>query len=195
MTLPSASQTVTSLWARLSNFYATNNAGAFFPPEVGDEVVLGFIDGDARYPVILGSLYNGMNAPPYIPGQINATKAIVTRSRMKVEFNDEKKMITLDTPAGNSIVISEDGKSVEIKDQNQNSIRLAKDGITMNSAKDINISAKGSIRIDAVSNVNVTAGLNVNATANAGFAAKGNATAELSASGQTTVKGAMVLIN
>ena len=57
--LPSASETATSLWARVSNFYATNNAGAFFLPEVGDEVVLGFIDGDARYPVVLGSLYNG----------------------------------------------------------------------------------------------------------------------------------------
>ena len=38
-------------------------------------------------------------------------------------------------------------------------------------------------------------GMNVNHTASAGFTAKGNATAELSASGQTTVKGAMVMIN
>ena len=65
---------------------------------------------------------------------------------MKIEFNEEKKIITLETPAGNSIVINENGKSVEIKDQSQNSIRLSSDGITMNSIKDINISAKGSIR-------------------------------------------------
>jgi hypothetical protein len=37
--------------------------------------------------------------------------------------------------------------------------------------------------------------MNVNHTANVGFSAKGNATAELSASAQTTVKGGIVMIN
>ena len=40
-----------------------------------------------------------------------------------------------------------------------------------------------------------TAGLNVNCEAQVGFVAKGTATAEVSAAGQTTVKGAMVMIN
>ena len=31
------------IWARLTNFYSTNGAGIFFLPEVGDEVVLGFL--------------------------------------------------------------------------------------------------------------------------------------------------------
>jgi hypothetical protein len=38
-------------------------------------------------------------------------------------------------------------------------------------------------------------GLNVTHTAQVGFSAKGSATAELSASGQTTVRGALVMIN
>lgn len=56
--------------------------------------------------------------------------------------------------------------------------------------------------MDAMAKVTVTAkadlslnSMNVNATANVGFTGKGNATAELSAAGQTTVKGAMVMIN
>jgi hypothetical protein len=38
-------------------------------------------------------------------------------------------------------------------------------------------------------------GLNITNTAKVGFTAKGSASAEISASGQTIVKGAMVMIN
>ncbi|HET9277056.1 MAG TPA: type VI secretion system tip protein VgrG, partial [Flavitalea sp.] len=86
--VPSPAGTPASVWARISNFYATNNAGAFFLPEVGNEVVLGFVNNDPRHPVILGSLHNGKNAPPYTANSKNNIKAIVTRSRMKVEFDD-----------------------------------------------------------------------------------------------------------
>ena len=44
------------VWARLASFYASNKIGEVFYPEVGDEVVAGFMNQDPRYPVILGSL-------------------------------------------------------------------------------------------------------------------------------------------
>ena len=75
-------------------------------------------------------------------------------------------------------------------------------GITLTSAKDITLKAKGNITMDATMKLSATAkqdvsleGLNVKAQAKIGASVKGNATAELSASGQTTVKGAMVMIN
>lgn len=200
--IPSVSGKPNNTWARMAHYYASNKSGSFFLPEIGDEVVLGFLDNDTRFPVILGSLYNGKNAPAYTPESKNNTKAFVTRTNMKIEFDEEKKNISILTPGNNSIVISDDGKSIEIKDQNSNSIKLSSDGISLDSAKDIKISAKGNITADAMAKVSVTAkadlalsGLNVNATANVGFTGKGNATAELSAAGQTTVKGAIVMIN
>ncbi len=200
--IPSVSQKPNNTWARMAHDYASNNSGSFFLPEIGDEVVLGFLDNDTRFPVILGSLYNGKNAPAYTPEAKNNTKAFVTRTNMKIEFDEEKKNISILTPGNNSIVISDDGKSIEMKDQNSNSIKLSTDGIVIDSAKDVKISAKGNIIIDAVAKISATAktdvtlsGLNIDATANVGFTAKGNATAELSAVGQTTVKGAMVMIN
>jgi hypothetical protein len=93
-----------------------------------------------------------------------------------------------------AIVVSEDGSSVEIKDQNGNSITLNANGITINSARDINIVSQGNINVKAQQDLNLN-GLNVNASAQVGIVAKGTATAELSAAGQTTVKGAMVMIN
>jgi Rhs element Vgr protein len=200
--LPSNATTVGETWARLSGFYATNTAGSFFMPEIGDEVVVGFLDNDPRYPIILGSLYSKKNNAPYTPDAKNNIKAIVTKSLMKLEFDEEKKMITLITPGNNMIIISDDGKSIEITDQNKNSIKLSADGITMDSKKDINIKAAGNINITATAKLTASAkadvaitGLNINATANIGLVAKGSATAELSASGQTTVKGAIVMIN
>jgi Rhs element Vgr protein len=198
--VPSAG--IERVWARLLQFQASASFGAFFVPEVGDEVVLGWFDNAPDFPVILGSLYSGKNPPPFPLETGNRTKAIVTRSRARLEFDDEDQTITLTTPGGNQVVFSDKDKSVVIDDQNGNRIELNPDGITLDSPKDIRIKAQGAITLEAVNAVTVksqadvsTEGLNVNCTAQVGFVARGAASAELSASGQTTVKGAVVLIN
>ncbi|NKB82602.1 MAG: type VI secretion system tip protein VgrG [Nitrospirales bacterium] len=202
VTVPVLQTETEGVWARLTKFYASDGIGSFFIPEIGDEVVLGYFNNDPSHPVILGSLYSSKRKPPYEPTADNFIKAIVTKSELKVEFDDDKKVITLVTPGNNTIVISDDQKSILLQDQNNNKVELSSSGIVLDSPKDISITAKGKVTIDAVGEVGITSkvdvkvtGLNVNNTANVGFVAKGNATAELSASGQTTVKGAMVMIN
>ena len=140
--------------------------------------------------------------PPYELTADNFTKAIVTKSQLKIEFDDDRKITTIITPGGNQAVLSDDEKSILLQDQNGNKVELSPDGIVLDSPKDISVAAKGKITIDAVGEIAMNSkadvsvkGMNVNHEANVGFAAKGNATAELSASGQTTVKGAMVMIN
>jgi len=190
------------VWARLANFYASEGYGAFFIPEIGDEVILGYLNNDPNNPVVLGSLYSSKRTIPYDPSSENDTKAIVTRSRLKIEFDDENKVTTIATPAGNQVVLSDDDRSILLQDENDNQVELGPGGIRLYSPKDIDISADGKINITAKQAIDVEAGTDVNVkgmnvvlTANAGFTAKGNASAELSASGQTTVKGAMVMIN
>ena len=191
-----------TLWARLTNFYGSNGFGAFFVPEIGDEVVLAYLDSDPSHPVILGSLWSNKRKPPYELSAENNTKAIVTRCKSKIEFDDAKKIITVTTPGNNKVVLSDEGKSILLQDQNGNKVELGAGGITLDSPKDIKISAKGSIAIDATSAISVSSkadvkssGLNVSCDAQVAFTAKGAASAELSASGQTVVKGAMVRIN
>ena len=190
------------VWARLSKFYASDGIGAYFLPEIDDEVVLGFLNSDPANPVILGSLYSGKRKPPYTPEEGNNTKAIVTRSELKIEFDEEKKVITITTPANNKMVFNDEKKTILVQDQNDNKVELKPEGIEMSSPKDIEIKATGNIHLQADANIEVKAtgdvdvkGMNVNQNADAAFTAKGNASAELSASGQTTVKGAMVMIN
>ena len=190
------------LWARLSTMYASGSSGSFFLPEKGDEVLVGFINHNPNCPVILGSVYGSKHQPPFDYDADNKKKAFVSRSKLTIEFDEEKKILTLHTPGKNQIEISDDGKSIKLSDQNKNEIVMDSSGILLSSAKDIKMQAKGNISLDATANAEVKAksdisidGTNVKATAKIGFSAKGNATAELSASGQTTVKGAMVMIN
>ncbi len=191
------------VWARLANFYASEGVGAFFIPEIGDEVVLGYLNNDPNNPVVLGSLYSSKRAAPYELSADNYTKALVTKAELKVEFDDEKKIITIVTPGENTVVLNDDEKSILLQDQNGNKVELADGGVTIDSPKDVSITAQGKITLEAMGNVAVSSstgdvsveGLNVGLTAQVGFSAEGSATAELSASGQTTVKGAMVMIN
>ncbi|MCF2738662.1 type VI secretion system tip protein VgrG [Bacteroides caecigallinarum] len=190
------------LWARLATMYATNGMGTYFLPEVNDEVLVGFMNADPTHPVILGSLYSEKHKPPFEYEAKNNTKAIVTREKLRIEFDEEKKVITVATPGKNTLEISDDGKSITLTDQHKNEIKMDSGGITLTSHKDITLKAKGGITLDATSKISGTAksdisldGMNVKVQAKVGATVKGNATAELSATGQTTVKGAMVMIN
>jgi len=176
--LPTISGSDGKLWARHALLDAGDKRGSAFRPEVGDEVVVGFLDDDPRYPVVLGSLHSSGKASPLKAEDANNEKAIVTRSGMRIHWNDEDKVSTFDTPAGNSITLSEKDKSVLITDQNGNSVKLNSDGIAIESAKDIVLKATGDVKID---------GINIKANGSAG--------AEVKSSGTTVLKGALVNIN
>lgn len=191
-----------TVWARLSTTYATSNAGTYFFPEVGDEVLLGFFNDDPRFPVILGSMYSSTKQAPYTPESKNGTKAIVSKNGVKIIFDDEKKVLTLVTPQSNTIVLSDDEKSISLNDQNGNKIEMNSSGITIQSASNIVLKASENITAEATSDISVKAnnaldlkGLNVTGSAEAQMVMKGEASSELSASGNVTVKGAMVMIN
>lgn len=54
---------VESNWARFA-FVRAGTAGESLRPEVGDEVIVGFVDGDPSAPIVIGGLYNGIDPPP-----------------------------------------------------------------------------------------------------------------------------------
>ncbi|MEM0577646.1 type VI secretion system tip protein VgrG [Flavobacterium polysaccharolyticum] len=194
------------IWARLSNFYSTNGAGVFFLPEVGDEVIIGFLNEDPRYPIILGSVYSSSNLKPYeglTPNEKNSIKAIVSKSKIAIEFDDENVVWTLSTPNKNTIIVSDKDKQITIKDQNDNSVVMSSSGITIKSAKDINIEATQNVNIKGNQGVSIASsggdvaisGLNIKETAQSQYSAKGNLNAEVQGGAQLVLKGAMVMIN
>ena len=102
-------------WARVASLDAGNERGFFFRPEIGDEVALGFLNDDPRQAVILGMLPSSAKAAPLPGSDDNHEKVYQSRSKMKLYFNDEKKVLRLETPAGNKIVLSEDEKVLKLE--------------------------------------------------------------------------------
>ncbi|NOU50289.1 type VI secretion system tip protein VgrG [Pseudoalteromonas sp. JBTF-M23] len=193
------------VWARLTNFYSSSGCGAFFLPEIGDEVIVGFLNQDPRFPIIIGSVYSE-NRKPYselTPDSQNSKKAIVTKSNLRIIFDDKESILTITTDANNTIVLDDKSKQIKISDQNENSILMSESGIDIKSPKSINIQADQSVNIKGAMGVNVQAesgdvkvsGLNVSAEADVQFSAKGSATAEVQGGAELTLKGAIVMIN
>jgi Rhs element Vgr protein len=175
------------IWCRVSSLDAGDNRGMFFRPEINDEVVVGFINSDPRHAIVLGMLNSSAKPAPFPASDDNHEKGYVSRSEMKVVFNDDKKSIQIETPGGNKMLITEDEKKIHIEDQNGNKFTMNEDGIKIESIKDIIMKAQGDIKAEASANVNIKG--------SAQAKVEGSGGAELSSGGSTTVKGATVMIN
>ena len=185
-------QAADGVWARFGSFYASNSFGSNFYPEIGDEVVLGFLNGDPRYPVILGSLYSKANPPPYPPTSgdspaPNNTKSIMTKSKLHIDFVEDAPQLLIATPGKQSVDLNDKTTSITITDSNGNSITLNSSGIALKSASDITLTADGSITLTAQNNVSISATNSLTASA--------EASAKISATGQMQISGAMVQLN
>ena len=118
-TLDNASE---GIWARVAALDAGGTRGTFFRPEVGDEVILGFLNDDPRSPIVLGLLHSSAKPAPITPTEDNYQKGIYTRSGMMLLFDDEQPSMTLETPGGNKVVISDEDKGSALSEQNGNTV-------------------------------------------------------------------------
>ena len=194
VSVPLMGDTPAELWARYAQPYATGGAGIQFLPEVGDEVVIGFLSADPGAPVVLGSLHSGSLARTNEATEENELKTITTKSGMHITFDDDLVILTAETPAGQSIIIDDDGSTITLTDVTGNTITMADSGMTIAAEGTLDITATQNITIASDLDVEVT-GMNISATADVELAAEGSASASFSSSGQTTVEGSIVMIN
>ena len=89
-----------SPWIRMIQPYAGSSKGFYFIPEVGEEVMVDFENGNAERPFVLGAHYNGAAKSGYKP----TTKAIHTESGTKIVLNDEDGSIKIEDAVGNSLI-------------------------------------------------------------------------------------------
>jgi uncharacterized protein involved in type VI secretion and phage assembly len=94
------------IWARVALPFAGNNRGAFMLPDVGDEVLVTFLNGDARFPIVVGGLWNGSAAAPEELGGDRVDRwTIVGKAGTRiaiVEASPATATIAFDTPNGAS---------------------------------------------------------------------------------------------
>ncbi len=184
--LPAINPNDEGLWARIALPDAGNNRGMIFMPEIGDEVIVGFMHDDPRNPVILGMLHSSAIPAPFAAKDTNHQKAMVTRSGMKIAFDDEKKIIEISTPGGYNFHLDEDQQEILLEDANANKIKMSADGITLESSKDIVLKASGDVTIE---------GMNIAQKASAQLKIEGSAGVEAKSSGTMVIKGSIVQIN
>jgi len=150
-----------AIWARLAVPLAGNNRGTFWIPDVADEVVVAFINGDSRHPVVMGSLWNGRDAPPESMDGAgnNFLKVFRSRNGVKLTLDDKdgQEKFIAETPAGQKLTLKDGPGAVEIVDSNGNSVKLEASGITVTASAKVTINA---------STVEVSAGM---VTVNAGM--------------------------
>jgi Rhs element Vgr protein len=184
--LPLISANEEGIWARIATLDAGNQRGTYFRPEIHDEVIVGFLNDDPRYPVILGMCHSSAKPAPEPAKDDNHHKGYVSREKLKLTFDDEKKIIGMQTPAGNKFVMSEDAKGITLEDQNGNKITLDDSGIKIESVKDLILKAGKDLKLS---------GTNMEFAAQAAFKASGISSAEVSSSGTLVIQGSMVQIN
>jgi Rhs element Vgr protein len=200
--LPLAANQTKPLWARLASPYASAGAGIQFRPEQDDEVIVAFMDNDPRFPVVLGSLHSKLKAAPSPIKKENSVKCLMSRSKLQISFEEEKKVIEISTPAKQLIRLSDNDKQILISDAHGNTITLSSSGISLESKGDIKLSAQGSIVLDAKTTLSLKGaagsklkGSQVEIDADTSLTAKGNAEAKLSSPASVVIQGSLVRIN
>lgn len=213
------------VWARMSLPYATEDCGFVIFPEIGDEVILGFLGNDPTYPVMLGSLYSNKqmitSEEKHDPAEPNHYKAMsFNKGKMRLEFKDdpgknEFKLITED----NMMIHIDDGKdSITIDDPvNKSKMVMDPKGVTLTVDKDLTVDVTGEIKVTGKKNIAVEATQDIKAKAlnikmegkvnveikagaqlkgeGAIFEIKGSGMGTVDGGGMLTLKGGMVMIN
>ena len=163
-----------SQWARVASFMAGANRGACFLPEVDDEVLVAFEQGDVRFPYVIGALWNGKDAPPVKNDDgKNNVRVIKSRSGHVVRFDDAEsaeRIEIIDKTTNNKIVIDSAQNTVSISSDQDITLSAAKGTITL-TAKTLALKSSADTTIEA------------------------GAGADLKATGTLNVKGATVNIN
>ncbi len=179
------------VWARVAAADAGDGYGVVVIPDVGQEVVVGYVDGDAAVPVVFGQLYNGKAAPPVtIDSDKNAVRTWVTPGGHAFTLDDgDEAAVSFVSGKGHSVVIDDANGAITLTHKDSsNEIKLSSDGIELTASQgDIILkAASGAVKIDAVT---------FEGKASGPSKLESSATFDLKASGPLGLKGALVNIN
>ncbi|MFG3228077.1 VgrG-related protein [Kitasatospora sp. NPDC048194] len=183
---PWLDDTYVSDWVRTVQ-WGGNGGGGVVSPEVNDEVLVGFEQGDLDSPYVLGGLYNGVDRPsthdvPLVDaasGKVNR-RSVVSRSGHRLEL--------LDVPGGRSGVrlASGDGKLEVELDQQNGEIVLTVHGLRGGPGSTVRLSSTG-ITLDAgTGEVNVRGG---------SVTVRGTTAVTVDGGAEAVLRGAFVRIN
>lgn len=186
-------------WMRVSTLVAGQGKGTLFVPEIGDEVLVAFLMGDIKSPIVIGCLWAEKQLPEGF-NEANDIKKIKTKHGHEIIFNDNSKEanVTIKTKKGQKLDMSEktdeivlttaDSKHKLTLNEKSGSVEI-KSGNTV-----ISLNQKGEVKIEGSNSVSVQGGqVKLQATSN--LELKANANMTLQAGGMMQIKGSMIKLN
>jgi uncharacterized protein involved in type VI secretion and phage assembly len=144
-----------AVWARVAVPFAGSSRGAFFIPNVGDEVLVVYLSGDSRFPVVVGGLWNGRDsAPDSFGGSGDKVDrwTITGTAGTKIAIIEDSTGPTIQftTPGQLTGKMTDSDGSIEFSDSNQTSVRIDSSGVTINAPT-------AQVQVTAASSVSITA--------------------------------------
>lgn len=125
VTFPWLADSVKSYWARQARLMAGENRGTHFMPEKGDEALVAFEHGDARFPYIIGFLWNGIDTPPNSDIDRHVRR-IRTTTGHKMDFDDRggKEAVTITTQGKHVADLNDANKQIKISTTKSHVVNL-----------------------------------------------------------------------
>jgi type VI secretion system secreted protein VgrG len=112
-----------SCWVRVGQMWAGKNWGGIYIPRIGQEVIVSFLEGDPDCPLVIGSVYNGANKPPFaLPG--NKTQSGI-RSRSSLQgTGDNCNELRFEDKKGSELVFlhAEKDQTIEVENDEKHSV-------------------------------------------------------------------------
>ena len=183
-------------------------------PEIDDEVLVGFENGDIRRPFVLGGLWNGKDTPP-TPTSETARRILGEdplvhdpQGPLPLVRRRWERCRGLDRPSHSrtsraTLVISGEKIDLLTTEDKPLTVKTSKASIVIAAGGDITLKGK-SITLDAETTITLKGGSDVKIDARAGIDAKANAKVSIKGTGgvevdgspgMTDVKGSMVNLN
>jgi uncharacterized protein involved in type VI secretion and phage assembly len=179
-------------WARLVSLMAGAGRGAFFRPEVDDEVLVAFEHGDLRRPYVLGALWSAVDKPPADDGKSkqNNWRFIRSRSGHLLKFDDTKgkeRIELIDREGKRRLVIDCEGSRIEISaDAGDVLVRAGQGNVAVEAPQ---------AKVSVVANEIVATAQTKASVDAAQIELKAKADITIEAKGVLALKGATVMIN
>ncbi len=145
------------VWARVAAPFAGADRGAFFIPDVDDEVLVAFVNGDSRQPIVLGGLWNGSAKPPEsIDGDRVDRWTITGKKGTRIAIEESSSpTVKFTTPGGVSCEMTDEGGGkVEIIAAG-NTVTIDSSGVSVQAAAQVQVQAAtvsvsaGSVSVDS----------------------------------------------
>jgi uncharacterized protein involved in type VI secretion and phage assembly len=135
-----------AIWARVALPFAGDKRGVFMLPDVGDEVLIAFVNGDSRFPIVAGGLWNGATGIPETLGGDRVDRWTITgKAGTRIAIEEKSggsPTIVLTTPGGVIAKFTDEGGGkIDLSIPGGNEIVMDSSGISVQSSSKVSIQA------------------------------------------------------